>query len=202
MLFCLIFIIKIIAMSTLLIDNYDSFTYNLYHLLSDNSPHGEQIDIVKNDKIDVDRALRYDRVVVSPGPGIPSEAGNLMEVMVGIAGKIPMLGICLGHQALAECFGGYLSQLPHPIHGGEEQIRLFESPLFVGIHKYTQVARYHSWIVNRNMLPQDLQVIAETSDGDIMAISHRQWPMYGLQFHPESFVTKEGGQMIENFYNL
>lgn len=200
--FCLILKFRTSSMSTLLIDNYDSFTYNLYHLLKRSSPKNEKIDIVKNDVVTLADALQYQHIVVSPGPGIPIEAGNLMSIIKGIKGKRPLLGICLGHQALAECFGGRLLQLPHPIHGGAEKIRLFETPLFKNIPQQAMVARYHSWIVDKVSLPSSLKVIAETSTGEVMAIGHRSWPMFGLQFHPESFVTKEGSKMIQNFYQL
>ena len=189
-------------MRTLLIDNYDSFTYNLFHLLKSSLPQNEIIDIVKNDRITIQDAMSYHHIIVSPGPGIPSEAGNLMSIIKGIAGQRPLLGICLGHQALAECFGASLYQLPHPIHGGVEKIMLHRSALFDGLPQFSNVARYHSWVVNRESLPPSLKVIAEMQTGEVMAISHREWPMYGLQFHPESFVTEYGSRMIQNFYKV
>ena len=189
-------------MRTLLIDNYDSFTYNLFHLLKKGAPQNESIDIAKNDEITVSDALNYQHIVVSPGPGIPCEAGNLMSIIKGVSGKCSLLGICLGHQALAECFGGSLYQLPRPIHGGVEDIMLYDNALFKDLPRIITVARYHSWIVDKRTLPSSVHVIAEMRSGEIMAIAHKNWPMYGLQFHPESFVTNAGAKMIQNFYQL
>lgn len=189
-------------MSTLLIDNYDSFTYNLYHLLQDVAGIKEKIDVVYNDAVKVKDALRYDRIVVSPGPGIPKEAGNLMSIIDGIVGKRPFLGICLGHQAMAAYFGGDLYQLSHPLHGIAEDICLMNSRIFRGMNKRIQVARYHSWIVNRASLSSCISVVAETDAREVMAIEHQTYPMIGLQFHPESFVTSEGATIIQNFYRL
>lgn len=190
-------------MSTLIIDNYDSFTFNLYHLLREAAPQGETLVIEKNDRLTPEEILCHDRVVASPGPGIPSEAGGLLTAIRTADGRLPFLGVCLGHQALAQYFGAELQQLPHPVHGGTEKVSLLNrNTLFDGLKSETTVARYHSWTVSRQGLPDCLQVTAENADGLIMALQHRDQPLYGVQFHPESFMTPDGLQMMKNFYRI
>lgn len=190
-------------MRTLLIDNYDSFTYNLYHLLRVAAPPSEAVDIRKNDGLDASALLHYDHVVASPGPGVPHEAGDLMAAIGRMAGHCAFLGICLGHQALAEWYGATLRQLPHPAHGETAMVSLVgESRLFEGLRREIQVARYHSWVVERASLPECLQVTAVTAEGQVMALQHRELPLYGVQFHPESFMTPDGVQIIKNFYRI
>jgi len=190
-------------MRTLLIDNYDSFTYNLYHLLREAAPVGEAIDICKNDALAPSLLLGYDRIVASPGPGIPCEAGSLMAAVGEMAGQRPYLGICLGHQALAEVYGGSLLQLPHPAHGETCRVAVRrDCRLFSGVGPTIEVARYHSWVVSRETLPSCMQVTAETDEGLVMALQHRVLPLYGVQFHPESFMTRDGVRIIKNFYSI
>lgn len=190
-------------MCTLIIDNYDSFTYNLYHLLRSAAPKHEQFEVLKNDEVSIDRLQRYHRIVASPGPGVPSEAGKLLAVFKEIEGHIPYLGVCLGHQALAEAYGAKLYQLDKPIHGGTTKINIdTHSPLFRNLPSTTMVARYHSWAVERYTLPETLNIVADTYDDMIMAIEHKDFPIFGVQFHPESFMTPSGLQIIKNFYAL
>ncbi len=188
-------------MCTLIIDNYDSFTYNLFHLLQAAAPKNEQFEVLKNDEIPLSSLQKYHRIVASPGPGIPSEAGYLPEIFPIIEGKVPYLGVCLGHQALAEAYGARLYQLPLPIHGGTSQVRINNaSPLFKQLETEVTVARYHSWAVEKASLPCCFEVVSKTDDGMIMALQHQQMPLFGVQFHPESFMTPCGLQILQNFY--
>lgn len=189
------------TMCTLIIDNYDSFTYNLFHLLRAAAPENERFEVRKNDAISLSSLLQYRHIVASPGPGLPSEAGFLPKIFPVIEGKVPYLGVCLGHQALAEAYGAKLYQLPHPVHGGTSQVRVNDtSPLFKHLGPETTVARYHSWAVEKESLPRCLEIVSETSDGLVMALQHRHAQLFGVQFHPESFMTPCGLQMLQNFY--
>lgn len=185
-------------MCTLLVDNHDSFTYNLLHLLQQ-SPHcPKPIRVVTNDNLPVE-VETVDAVVISPGPGLPEEAGALMAIIAQYHTLCPILGICLGHQALAQFFGAALCQLPHPIHGGVDDLLTTEDPLFEGTQD-VKVARYHSWVVDAQTVPACLRVVATTKEGLVMALRHKTLPIAGFQFHPESFVTTQGLQIVDNFF--
>lgn len=180
-----------------LVDNYDSFTYNLYQYIGEFDP---DIRVYRNDEITGQGilALKPDRVVISPGPKTPSEAGNSIEIIKTVAGKIPVLGVCLGHQAIAEAFGATVSNAKRLCHGKASMMRHTGVGIFQGIESPMQVARYHSLSIVEDTIPNCLQVIA-TADDEIMAIRHREYPIVGLQFHPESIYTPEGKRLIENF---
>lgn len=180
------------------IDNYDSFTWNLAQLIEEVG--GEEVRVVRNDKYDVEELLasRPDAIVISPGPGIPARAGNVIET-IRKAGDIPILGICLGHQAIGEACGGRVVRGETPVHGKASLVRHEGQGLFRGCASPIPAARYHSLILERKSLPAELRVDAETDDQVVMAISHRQRPLFGIQFHPESFGTESGAQLIRNF---
>ena len=184
-------------MKTLLLDNYDSFTYNLYHLLTE---LGEEVDVVRNDKVDVDRLGGYARIILSPGPGVPSEAGSLLDVIRRYATEKPILGVCLGHQAIGEAFGGQLTNLTEVFHGVQSEVmNLHNDYIFEGIDTKFKVGRYHSWVVDTQGLPDCLEVTAISGEGQIMAMRHSELEVHGIQFHPESVLTPEGQIMVKNF---
>lgn len=184
-------------MKTIIIDNYDSFTYNLYHLLNES---GTETEVVRNDKFQLEELEKYDNIVLSPGPGIPSEAGLLLKVIETYAGKKPILGICLGHQAIGECFGARLVNLPNVFHGVQTPVRLLgNSYLFEKLGKEIPVGRYHSWVVDPQDLPSCLEVTAVSEEGQIMALKHKEYDIQGIQFHPESVLTPDGGQIVRNW---
>lgn len=183
----------------LLIDNYDSFAYNLYQLIGSIN---QDIQVVRNDEITLEqiRQLKPSHLIISPGPGRPSEAGIIEDVIQTFYQEIPILGVCLGHQAIIESFGGTVSYAKKIMHGKTSMIDVNQqSPIFKGVSSKTQVARYHSLSGVQKDLPACLKIIAKSDDDEIMAIEHIRYPVYGLQFHPESFLSKEGKQMIENF---
>ncbi|MGL4331782.1 MAG: anthranilate synthase component II [Bacteroidales bacterium] len=188
-------------MKLLLIDNYDSFVYNLYHALR--SITDAEIVIKKNDAVSPDEAASFDKIVLSPGPGIPTEAGELLNIIRYCSGKRPILGVCLGHQAIAEAFGGSLINLTEPYHGIESVICTDKNtPLFSEVGDTMTVGRYHSWVVDERTLPEDLVVTARCAEGSIMAIAHRYYPVYGVQFHPESILTPQGNQILKSWIEL
>lgn len=186
-------------MNILLLDNYDSFTYNLVHRLREVG--GEDVTVVRNDEFNPDDLKNYTHLVLSPGPGIPSEAGRMMEVIHRSIRSMPILGVCLGHQALAEYSGGTLKNLSEVVHGKETPIHQTSetSRLFRGLPKVFTAGRYHSWVVHREGLPKDLEVAAVSEDGEIMAFEHRTLPVFGVQFHPESVMTKVGHEILHNW---
>lgn len=183
----------------LLIDNYDSFSYNLYQLIGSMNP---DIKVVRNDELTVEqiREQKPEALVLSPGPGKPADAGICVEAVRRLAGEIPILGVCLGHQAICEAFGGVVSYADQLLHGKSSIARLdTDSIIFAQMEEEIQVARYHSLIALRERLPDCLKVIALTEAGEIMAVEHREYPVYGLQFHPESILTPDGNKIIRNF---
>lgn len=186
----------------LLIDNYDSFSYNLYQLIGQMN---SDIQVIRNDQMSTEeiKKLAPTHIFLSPGPGRPEDAGICIKVITELGGKIPILGVCLGHQAIYRAYGGEVSYAKELMHGKQSVISLEEeSPLFRGLKGELRVARYHSLAAVPGTLPKELQVIARTQDGEIMAISHKEYPIYGVQFHPESILTEEGYRIIENFLNV
>ena len=182
----------------LLLDNYDSFTYNIYQLFSD---IGAQVEVVRSDKISIDeiRANGYRGVIISPGPGIPQDAGISEEVIRQLGGEIPILGICLGHQAIGEVFGGRVVRAGEIVHGKASPICHCGTGLYQGIPEHTQVARYHSLIIERESLPDVLEVTSQLDNGTIMGVRHKTFPIEGIQFHPESILTPDGPAMMRNY---
>lgn len=186
-------------MKTVIIDNYDSFTYNLAHCLKS---LGAETDVFRNDKFCLESLDGYDKIVLSPGPGIPSEAGLLEDVIRIYAGKKPILGICLGEQAIGEVFGGQLTNLSAVFHGVQTPIRIdhaADNYLFDGLPETIDAGRYHSWVVSRENLPECLCITAESMEGQIMALRHRDYDIHGLQFHPESVLTPDGMHILDNW---
>lgn len=187
-------------MKTVIIDNYDSFTYNLSHLVKE---LGAEVCVVRNDRFNLDDIDAFDKIILSPGPGIPSEAGLLLDVIRRYAGRKPMLGVCLGHQAIGEAFGGTLENLSEVFHGVATPCHIIaEDPLFKGIAPDFEVGRYHSWVVSKENFPDCLEVTAVSDEGQVMALRHRTMEIHGIQFHPESVLTPEGRIIIQNFLAL
>lgn len=185
-------------MKILILDNYDSFTYNLVHLVKELGY--TDIDVFRNDKIALSEVEKYDKIILSPGPGIPSEAGILLAVIKEYAPKKSILGVCLGHQAIGEAFGAELTNLEDVYHGIATPINVVESDiLFEGVSKDLEVGRYHSWIIANQNFPAELTVTATDSTGQIMALKHKTYDVHGVQFHPESVLTPEGKQIVKNF---
>ena len=182
----------------LLLDNYDSFTYNIYQLFSD---IGAQVEVVRSDKISIDgiRANGYRGIIISPGPGIPQDAGISEEVIRQLGGEIPILGICLGHQAIGEVFGGRVVRAGEIVHGKASPIRHSGTGLYRDLPNPTEVARYHSLIIAHEDLPDALDVTSQLDDGTIMGVRHKTLPIEGIQFHPESILTPEGRRMMQNY---
>lgn len=185
-------------MKCLLLDNYDSFTYNLHHILLE---LGVDVDVRRNDKISLDEVEDYDKILLSPGPGIPSEAGLLLPLIKRFAPTKSILGICLGEQAIGEVFGAELSNLSEVYHGVCSDIRvLIQDKLFTGLEYGFRAGRYHSWVVSKELFPDCLEVTAvDAEDGYIMGIRHREYDIRGIQFHPESVLTPQGKKIIENW---
>lgn len=184
-------------MKIVIIDNYDSFTFNLYHLVRE---VGADVTVLRNDCFRIEELAGYDKIILSPGPGIPEEAGLLLDVIRHYAGKKPILGVCLGHQAIGEVFGGKLTNLAEVFHGVQTPCRLTNKDyLFDGISEEFPVGRYHSWVVDSEGLPSCLEVTATSPEGQIMALRHRDFDIHGIQFHPESVLTPEGRTIMENF---
>lgn len=187
-------------MNIVIIDNYDSFTYNLSHLLKE---LGATVSVVRNDQFQLEQLEQYDKIILSPGPGVPSEAGLLLAVIRHYAGRKPILGVCLGHQAIGEVFGGKLANLSEVYHGIATPCSIVaDDPIFRGLPRRIEVGRYHSWVVDRENLPDCLEITAESDDGQIMALRHRQYDIRGIQFHPESVLTPDGHAMLANWLEL
>ena len=183
-----------------IIDNYDSFTYNLSHLVKE---LGVEVTVLRNDQFELTELSQYSKIILSPGPGIPSEAGLLCDVIRTYAGKKPILGVCLGHQAIGEVFGAKLENLSEVFHGVATPCHIVaDEPIFTGMERDFTVGRYHSWLVSRDELPSCLEVTAESDEGHIMALRHKTLNVHGIQFHPESVLTPEGKKMIQNFLFL
>ena len=185
-------------MKILIFDNYDSFTYNLYHLVKELGY--KEVDVVRNDKMDLNEVVQYDKIILSPGPGIPSEAGLLLPLIKRYAPTKSILGVCLGHQALAESFGATLVNLTEVYHGVATGIDLIaDDYLFEGMPRTLEVGRYHSWAVSNQHLPEGIVVTAIDESGEVMALKHREYDIHGVQFHPESILTPLGRLIIDNF---
>ena len=184
----------------LLIDNYDSFTYNLYQYIGTFEP---DIKVVRNDKITIGeiREMNPDRIVLSPGPKSPKEAGICMDVVKAFYKEKPIMGICLGHQCIGEAFGATVSYAQEILHGKQSLVTHVQTGIFTGIDSPLNVARYHSLAIMEDSLPDCLTITAQTEDGQIMAVRHKEYPVIGLQFHPESIYTEHGKRLIENFIN-
>ena len=190
-----------IKMKILLLDNYDSFTYNLLHAVKELG--ATDVEVVRNDQIELDEVDRFDKIILSPGPGIPEEAGLLLPIIKRYAPTKSILGVCLGHQAIAESIGASLQQPPHPKHGHESPLTIVDPTdiLYHGLTYPEQVGRYHSWIVNPHTLPSCLRISALDEEGHIMSFYHTTLPIRGVQYHPESIITRQGRKMINNWVN-
>ena len=186
----------------LVIDNYDSFTYNLVQYLGE---LGETIEVRRNNRVtldEIENSLRPERIVISPGPGTPNDAGITLDVIVRFAGKIPLLGVCLGHQAIGQAFGGKVVRAAELMHGKSSEVSHDGKTIFAGISNNFVAGRYHSLIVEKESLPSCLEISASTADDIIMGLRHRELKVEGVQFHPESILTSEGKQLLANFLKL
>ena len=188
-------------MKVLVIDNYDSFTYNLVQYLGE---LGAEISVFRNDKINISqiKKIRPEKIVISPGPGRPEKAGVSVEIIKSFTGKIPILGVCLGHQAIAYAFGGKIIRAKRLMHGKTSLIYHKGKSLLIGLSNPFSATRYHSLIVERKSLPSIFEISAWTEEGEIMGITHRSSPLFGVQFHPESILTKEGKKFLSNFLHI
>ena len=186
----------------LVIDNYDSFTYNLVQYLGE---LGATVEVRRNDRVtleEIEHRLRPERIVISPGPGTPNDAGITLDIIQRFAGKIPLLGVCLGHQAIGQAFGGKVVRAPELMHGKASEVRHDGKTIFAGLGDQLLVGRYHSLIVERESLPACLEISAHTADDIIMGLRHRELKVEGVQFHPESILTSDGKQLLANFLKL
>ena len=183
-----------------IIDNYDSFTYNLSHLVKE---LGAEVTVYRNDQFELSQLEEFSKIILSPGPGIPSEAGLLLDVIRTYAGKKPILGVCLGHQAIGEVFGGKLENLSDVFHGvATEGTQFGNDEIFYGLPRRITMGRYHSWVVSKEGFPDCLEITAESDEGQIMALKHKTLNIRGIQFHPESVLTPEGRKMLQNWLFL
>lgn len=186
----------------LVIDNYDSFTYNLVQYLGE---LGAEMEVRRNDEVTIDEIendLKPERILISPGPGTPDDAGVSLEILKTFAGKQPILGVCLGHQAIGQIFGGKVVRAPVPVHGKPAGIAHDNKGVFADLSQNFQAGRYHSLVVERESFPDELEISATTSDGLIMGLRHKKYKIEGVQFHPESILTDEGKKLLRNFLNL
>ncbi len=186
-------------MKILILDNYDSFTYNLVHMVEDIT--GNLPDVFRNDEIALEDIERYDVIMLSPGPGVPDEAGILKDVIATYAGRIPIFGVCLGLQAITEVFGGQIENMGEVFHGVATEMEIIESKadIFKGIPQKFEAARYHSWIASKENFPRTIAITAVDEDGEIQAIQHKEFNVSAVQFHPESILTEVGEQIVRNF---
>ena len=189
-------------MKILVFDNYDSFTYNLVHLV-EKITH-QKVEVFRNDQIALEQVENYDKIILSPGPGVPSEAGLLLPLIKEYAATKSILGVCLGHQAIGEAFGGTLENLSTVYHGIATPIQITneDAPIFKGLGKSVEVGRYHSWIVSDKNFPSELEVTAVDSNGFIMALQHKTYDVQGVQFHPESVLTPVGEKLMRNWLGI
>lgn len=187
-------------MKIVIIDNYDSFTYNLAHLVRE---LGAEVTVYRNDRFQLNQLEPFDKIILSPGPGIPSEAGLLLDVIKKYAGQKPILGVCLGHQAIGESFGARLENLSDVYHGvATEGTQFGNDYVFNGLPRRIVMGRYHSWVVSRTGLPECLEVTAVSDEGQIMGLRHRNYDIHGIQFHPESVLTPQGRTIVQNWLAL
>lgn len=187
-------------MKILLLDNYDSFTYNLLHVVKELGINN--VEVFRNDQITLSEVERFDKIILSPGPGIPEEAGLLLPIIKQYAPTKSILGVCLGHQAIGEAFGATLENLTDVYHGIQTPVHIIKDDiLFQNLEYEIPVGRYHSWVVSRNAFPECLEITAESQEGQIMALRHRMYDVHGIQFHPESVLTPQGKVIIQNFLN-
>ena len=185
----------------ILIDNYDSFTYNLYHYLSSLKVH---VDVIRNDKITSKEILkrRYNKIVISPGPGNPDQSGNCLKIVKSLYKRIPILGVCLGHQIIGQVFGSKIIQARKLMHGKTSKIKSKKKGILKNLPKTFEATRYHSLIIDKKSIPGDLEITAETKDGLIMGVQHKEYDVHGVQFHPESIKTKLGMKILKNFIRI
>ena len=187
-------------MKIVIVDNYDSFTYNLSHLVKE---LGAEVTVVRNDQFELADLEPYSKIILSPGPGIPSEAGLLLDVIRTYAGTKPILGVCLGHQAIGEVFGGKLENLSDVFHGVATPCHIIaDDPIFSGIERDITIGRYHSWVVSNENFPDCLEITAVSDEGQVMALRHKALNVRGIQFHPESVLTPDGKKMLQNWLFL
>ncbi len=186
----------------LILDNYDSFTYNLVHYVKELTD--AEVDVIRNDKIELEEIKKYDTIIFSPGPGVPENAGIMIDAIKQYAPHKKMLGVCLGHQAIGMAFGSDLKNLSKVYHGVQTPVKILDTndPIFNEIEQKTDVGRYHSWVIDKSSLSNDLKITAEAEDGQIMAVKHKKYKVWGLQFHPESIMTDKGKLIIKNFLRL
>lgn len=184
-------------MKIVIIDNYDSFTYNLSHLVKE---LGAEVTVYRNDQFEMNQLEEFDKIILSPGPGIPSEAGLLLDVIKAYAGKKPILGVCLGHQAIGESFGGQLTNIGEVVHGVATPCHITQRDyLFEGLPDDIEIGRYHSWVVDTQDFPECLEVTSVSDEGFIMSLRHKEYDVRGIQYHPESVLTKDGRTIIGNW---
>ena len=184
-------------MKIVIIDNYDSFTYNLSHLVKE---LGAEVTVYRNDQFEMSQLEAFDKIILSPGPGIPSEAGLLLDVIKAYAGKKPILGVCLGHQAIGESFGGKLTNIGEVVHGVATPCHIIKDDyLFEGLPKDIEIGRYHSWVVDTEAFPECLEVTSVSDEGFIMSLRHKEYDIRGIQYHPESVLTPDGKTIIGNW---
>ena len=188
-------------MKIILIDNYDSFTFNLYHYLSSLKVN---VDVIRNDQITSEKILKnkYDKIVISPGPGNPNQSGNCLKIVKSLYKKLPILGVCLGHQIIGQVFGSKIIQARKLMHGKTSKIISKKTGILINLPKTFEATRYHSLIIEKKSLSKDLEITAETKDGLIMAIHHKKYHVHGVQFHPESIKTKLGIKILKNFIRI
>lgn len=183
-----------------IIDNYDSFTYNLYQYVGEINP---EVKVFRNDEVTIEtlKQMDIDHIIISPGPGFPKDSGISKEVIKTLGKDIPTLGVCLGHQCIGEVFGGWIVHAKEMVHGKTSMITHNEMDLFKGLENPLRVTRYHSLVVERHSIDDELIITAESSDGEIMGLKHKKYPIFGLQFHPESIATQDGKELLKNFLN-
>lgn len=185
-------------MKILLLDNYDSFTYNLVEVIRQETPDVE-VDVIRNDKITLEEVNKYDKVLLSPGPSVPENAGIMLDLIKRYGSEKPILGICLGHQAIGEAYGAKLLNIQPVMHGIQSEASLDPHYLFEKVSSKIKIGRYHSWVIDEVDFPEELEILSRSDDGQIMAVQHKKYDVCGLQFHPESVMTPEGGRMLKNW---